>query len=170
MHNHLTLNITKLKGTYAVCYDGREGIYGPVQTERFHQAFLAILEKGTGEDPLARELPLTGEGEAEALRNIRGREIFLDPEDTIPSLFRKAVEEYGDRPALYAGEDCLTYRELDRLSSRVANGLLHRGVQQGQRVLYMMNRDIRLLPVMLGISKAGARLYSGGSPVSQRAH
>ncbi len=156
MHNHLTLNITKLKGTYAVCYDGREGIYGPVQTERFHQAFQKILERGTGEDPLARELPLTGEGEAEALRNIRGREIFLDPEDTIPSLFRKAVEEYGDRPALYAGEDRLTYRELDRLSSRVANALLSRGVRQGQRVLYMMNRDIRLLPVMLGISKAGA--------------
>ena len=156
MHNHLTLNITRLQGTYTISYDGREGIYGPVQTERFHQAFLAILEKGTGEDPLVRELPLTGREEGEALRSLQGQELSLDPKASIPSLFRKAVEEYGDRPALYAGEDRLTYRELDRLSSRVANALLSRGVRQGQRILYMMNRDIRLIPVMLGISKAGA--------------
>ena len=156
MHNHLTINLTRLQGRYAICYDGRDGIYGAEQVERFHEAFLAILRKGTGENPAVRELPLTGAREAELLRNIRGRRIPLDPGETIPSLFRRAAEQYGARPALYAGADSLTYEELDRLSNRVANGLLEQGIGSGCRVLYLLNRDIRLIPVMLGIAKSGA--------------
>ena len=156
MHNHLTLNITRLQGKYTICYDGRDGIYGERQVERVHQAFAEILRRGTGEDPQVRELPLTAPEEEALLRSVQGPQVPFDPCDTIPSLFRRAVEKYGKAPALYAGENSLTYEELDRLSNRVANGLLERGIGSGCRVLYLLNRDIRLIPVMLGISKAGA--------------
>ena len=156
MHNHLTLNLTRLQGGYQITYDGRDGIYDAPQVERFHQALVGILTAGVEQDPPVGQLPLVGEEERALLEQMRGKEIPLDGAATIPSLFRAAAARYGDAPAFYAGAGALSYRQLDEVSNRIAHGLMARGVRQGDRVLFLLNRDIRLIPVMLGILKAGA--------------
>ncbi len=72
---------------------------------------------------------------------------------TVPSAFRAAVEKYPDNTALEAQGTSLSYRELDRLSNRIANGLLARG---GEQPLAMV-APLEPLPiiVMLGALKAG---------------
>ncbi|MBQ9881517.1 MAG: AMP-binding protein, partial [Synergistes sp.] len=44
----------------------------------------------------------------------------------------------------------------DLVSNRVANALIRSGIKQGEKVMYKLRRDEKLIPVMLGISKAGA--------------
>ncbi len=72
---------------------------------------------------------------------------------TVPSAFRAAVEKYPDNTALEGQGTSLSYRELDRLSNRIANGLLARG---GEQPLAMV-APLEPLPiiVMLGALKAG---------------
>lgn len=156
MHNHLTLNITRLQGPYELAYDSREGVYTPERTAAFHEALLAILEQGlAGKKPL-EEFSIVGRREGEALLALRGESAPISHTDTIPGLFSRAARQYAGRPALYAGETAYTFQELDRLSNRVANALLRRGAGRGEPVLFLLPRDRRLVPVLLGILKAGA--------------
>lgn len=75
---------------------------------------------------------------------------------TIPSMFRLAASGYREKPAVYDGEHLLTYGQLDEMSDRIACGLKCLGVKNGDRVMFLLKRDYRLIPAILGISKAGA--------------
>lgn len=157
MHNHLTANITKFKKVFQIDYDGRDGIYTEERVKYFHEALLAIIRQGmNGADKEVGSFQVTGERERERLLHMEGKKIQISETDTIPSLFEKAAEKYGEKPALYAKDVCLTFRELDLMSNRIANGLIQKGIRMGETVMYMLNRDYRLLPAMFGILKAGA--------------
>lgn len=159
MHNHLTLNITSFRGEYEILYDARDGVYTKEMTERFHESILHIirqaLEDGDAAIP-AGNYEILGPQEQDILMHMEGKRVPVSSTASIPSLFREAVSAYPGRPALYAGEHAFTFRELDELSSRAANALLQAGIRQGQAVMYQLQRDYRLIPVMLGILKAGA--------------
>ena len=157
MHNHLTLNITSFQDMFEITYDMRSGIYDTKRTTRFHEAIMSILSEGIRrEDCSIGSLEILGVSERELLTRQEGKNIAIDEQATIPSMFREVVRRYADRPALYAGEFSYTYAELDSISNRVANALLAQGVQQGQTVMYKLHRDEKPIPVMLGILKAGA--------------
>ena len=157
MHNHLTVNITSFEGALELSYDARDGVYDAAATRRFHEALLHIVSTGMEEpERPASAFEITGEDETATLLNMKGKEIPVSSTATIPSLFRAAAREYADRPALYARDCAYTFAELDNISNRAANALIGAGVRQGQSVMYKLRRDEKLIPVMLGISKAGA--------------
>ena len=157
MHNHLTLNVTSFGGALEITYDARDGVYDEAATRRFHDALLHVLTLGMDEpERPVGEYEIVGDAERAFLQNVKGREITISASATIPSLFRAAAKEYADRPALYAGDHAYTFAELDKLSNRAANALIGAGVKLGQSVMYKLRRDEKLIPVMLGISKAGA--------------
>ncbi len=156
MHNHLTVGVDAFGGAAEINYDMRDGVYDEAAVRRFHGALLHILSAGMEEpERPVGELEIVGGDESALLRSMKGKEIPVSDADTIPSLFRHAVRRFADAPALYAGEHSYTFAELDRASSRVANALIRMGVKQGQNVMYKLHRDEKLIPVMLGISKAG---------------
>lgn len=159
MHNHLTLNITAFQGCYEILYDAREGIYTEEMTRDFHNALLSIICQGIrkeNKDKPVSEIEIVGVEERERLLAMSGEIFSVSDTDSIADLFRRAVQKYHNRPALYAGEKSCTFDELDFLSNRVANSLLSCGVKQGETVMFKLKRDICLLPAMLGIIKAGA--------------
>jgi len=74
---------------------------------------------------------------------------------TVPDLLRVAVDRYPDRVAFtYYGRH-LTYREVDRLSSKFANRLIEHGVKPGDRVLIVLANMPQYPIVHLGTLKAG---------------
>lgn len=157
MHNHLTLNITSFGGALEITYDARDGVYDKAAVRRFHDALLHILTVGINEPKrLIGSFEIVGDTERALLQNVKGRDIPISDSATIPSLFRDAVKKYAGLPALYAGDHAYTFAQLDKLSNRAANALISAGVKPGQSVMYKLRRDEKLIPVMLGISKAGA--------------
>jgi amino acid adenylation domain-containing protein len=72
------------------------------------------------------------------------------------AVFAEQVLRHPERVAVTAGPHGLTYAELDRVAARVAHGLLARGVRPGDRVGVRVDRTAALLPVILGVLKAGA--------------
>ncbi len=159
MHNHLTLNITAFQDSYEILYDARDGIYTEERTEAFHEALISIIRQGIAQEnqdlPIS-EIEIVGVREREKLLSMSGERVPVSETDAIPDLFRKAAARFPERPALYAGDKAYSFQELDGVSSRVANALLAQGIRQGQPVMFKLRRDACLLPVMLGILKAGA--------------
>ena len=114
-----------------------------------------VIEQGVG-DTKIENISILGKGEYEKNTNIRGVSYEVADDLTIPSIFRGVAERYGDSYALFAGDVSLTFAELDAVSDRIARGLVNAGVKQGDSVAFMLNRDFRIIPTILGISKAGA--------------
>lgn len=155
MHNHFTWNIFKRGGELSFVFDLRDGVCDRRRAEFFMESILEILEQGMRGLPISR-IPVAGSRERSLLLGVQGKRYAVDDEATIPSLFRKAAARFAERPALYAGEQSYTFAQLDQVSDTIAVALAERGVRSGDSVAFMLRRDIRLIPVMLGIAKAGA--------------
>lgn len=75
---------------------------------------------------------------------------------SLATLLEETSRTHPDRVALILGDDELTYREVDRLASRVADVLRGRGIGAGDRVAIACPNLIEFPIVYYGILKAGA--------------
>ncbi len=100
---------------------------------------------------------VTGEGGRVILgQDEQGRAIVSNFPATLPLFFKTFCMLNAQVEALIAGEERLTFAELDRLSDRLAVGLVARGIEKGDRVgIAMRNCPSWVLSYMAAI-KAGA--------------
>ncbi len=69
--------------------------------------------------------------------------------------FEAQVESKPNDIALVSNEQEFTYKELNELSNRVANGLIRRGVEPRHNILIMLPRTSSLIASIIGVLKAG---------------
>ena len=86
----------------------------------------------------------------------QGRAIATNFPDTLPSLFRTFCALNADAEAMVAGDERLTFAELDWISECVAHGLAARGIAKGDRVAIAMRNCPSWVVSYMGIVKAGA--------------
>jgi long-chain acyl-CoA synthetase len=75
---------------------------------------------------------------------------------TLGELLPRAAGRFGDRTAVIVEDKVFTFRELEHLSSRIANGLVASGVQPGDRVTLYGHNCWEWLVAYYGIAKTGA--------------
>jgi long-chain acyl-CoA synthetase len=75
---------------------------------------------------------------------------------TLPELIRWRARVTPEIPAVWFEGTQITYRELDRRSSQVANALIERGVRPGDRVCVLDQNHAGFIELMFGLAKAGA--------------
>ncbi|GAA2879569.1 (2,3-dihydroxybenzoyl)adenylate synthase [Streptosporangium fragile] len=75
---------------------------------------------------------------------------------TLGSLLAGWADEYGDRIALVAGGERLSYRELDRRADRLAAGLAGQGVAPGDRVLVQLPNIGPFVVLLFALARLGA--------------
>jgi long-chain acyl-CoA synthetase len=85
-----------------------------------------------------------------------GRAIVTNLPATLPAFFRTFCALNGLNEAVVAGEERLTYADLDRISERLAHGLVARGVVPGDRVGIAMRNCPAWIVSYMGAIKAGA--------------
>jgi len=77
-----------------------------------------------------------------------------------PPLFHDLVRLHGkwlpEKPALIDETQTVTWRELDKRSNQVANGLREMGIGRGDSVALLMSNSAEYVEIMYGILKAGA--------------
>jgi acyl-CoA synthetase (AMP-forming)/AMP-acid ligase II len=66
------------------------------------------------------------------------------------------ARNYGNQPAVEFANSVLTYRELDRDVSAVANGLRDRGIARHDRVFVLLPNSLEHFLVMMAIYRCGA--------------
>uniref|UniRef100_UPI0037C07C01 AMP-binding protein n=1 Tax=Hyphomonas sp. TaxID=87 RepID=UPI0037C07C01 len=76
-----------------------------------------------------------------------------------PPLFHDLVRLHGkwlpEKPALIDEIQTVTWRELDKRSNKVANGLRKMGIGRGDSVALLMSNSAEYVEIMYGILKAG---------------
>jgi acyl-CoA synthetase (AMP-forming)/AMP-acid ligase II len=73
----------------------------------------------------------------------------------ITELIRRGALYHDDRVAILFGDEALTFREVDRLSSRIAHALAGLGRGKGDPVALLMDNGLHSLPCDFGCVKAG---------------
>ncbi len=93
----------------------------------------------------------------------QGRAIVDNFPDTLPSLFRTFCALNAANEAVVAGNERLTFADLDRISETLAHGLAERGVGKGDRVGIAMRNCPAWIVCHMAIAKAGgvATLLNG---------
>ncbi|WP_298737349.1 non-ribosomal peptide synthetase [uncultured Chitinophaga sp.] len=95
------------------------------------------------------------------------RELLLNVFNTVPEhysgyqpvvrLFREQAQRLTEKPSLLWEDHALSYRELNKVTDRLAAHLLHAyNIQTGDRIAVMMDRSDKLIIAILAILKAGA--------------
>ena len=74
---------------------------------------------------------------------------------TIGDALAKAARAAGDRNAVIAGQDRLTWADLDRRSDHLAGGLLGLGLEPGDRVVVQMGTGTAIVLAFHACFKAG---------------
>lgn len=82
------------------------------------------------------------------ITEILARNARLFPDDT-------ALVE---RDPANASRKCITWKDFDSFSSRIANGLIKRGLKKGGSAVHLMTNCLEWLPVYFGILRTGAKV------------
>ncbi|MFE3634311.1 non-ribosomal peptide synthase/polyketide synthase [Streptomyces sp. NPDC059168] len=107
------------------------------------------------ERPLA-ELPLLDPAGGRDLLDRFGGPVAEAPHGTLPEAFRRQAGRTPDAPAVRHDGTCLTYRELDARSSRLARLLIAAGAGPERFVALCLPRTADLVVALLAVLKSGA--------------
>jgi acyl-CoA synthetase (AMP-forming)/AMP-acid ligase II len=101
-----------------------------------------------------------------------GRPVVENLPATLPEFFRTFCALNAENEAVVAGDERLTFADLDRVSEAVAHGLRARGVAKGDRVAIAMRNCPSWIVAYMGILKAGgvATLLNGWWQAAEMEH
>jgi acyl-CoA synthetase (AMP-forming)/AMP-acid ligase II len=102
-------------------------------------------------------------GKIELTRDEQGRAIAAKLPPTLPAFFRAFCTLNAAAEAVVAGDERLSFADLDRISERLAHGLAARGIGKGDRVGIMMRNCPAWVVCYMAVLKAGgvATLLNG---------
>ncbi|NTY59313.1 class I adenylate-forming enzyme family protein [Mycolicibacterium sphagni] len=78
--------------------------------------------------------------------------------DTIDGLIRAQASRFGDKPVVIDPAHQMSYRELDTVTSALADGLVSAGIGKGSRVGLIMPNSVRWVQLALALTRVGAVL------------
>lgn len=94
-----------------------------------------------------------------AVSKIEQENNFMDNnncKENMIEVFKRSVEQYPDRMAVWTMHKVMTYKELDSLTDKIAKGLITKGVKENDTVAIVMEKGIYQVVAALAIMKAGA--------------
>ena len=142
--------------------------YSAVTVSRIVDHFLEVLRNALGSvnQPLSRIEVMSAVEKRRLLEEFNPAPVPYAGGKTLHGLFAEQAEKFPDDTALAVTnlsdadpvEDSafITFRELDLRSSRLAAGLIRKGVGPGSIVVVMIDRSIELIVSILAVLKTGS--------------
>jgi amino acid adenylation domain-containing protein len=132
-------------------------LFDPATVRRWLSAFEVLL-RGAVADPsqaLGR-LPIVSDADRRALARWNQTEVDYPRTARIEELIAQTARRQPDRIAVRARGGSLTYGQLADRAAAIAAELRAPGVSRGHRVGLLVDRDLDLLPAIVGTLTAGA--------------
>jgi aspartate racemase len=144
------------KGPNVAELEYRSSNFERATIERFVDQLLRVLSWGLDHpDTPVSQLPLMSK-EEEKYWTLDVNQTKTDyPKTSVAHLFQEIVLREPDKTAIVQGDDSVTYAELDKRSSRLAQVLNGMELGDERRVGLYMDRSIDLAVATVGIVKAG---------------
>ncbi|MDB2555972.1 amino acid adenylation domain-containing protein [Flavobacteriaceae bacterium] len=122
--------------------------------KNFEHLISSVLEKSTQK---IKHLSLcSSEDVFKIIHTFNDSHQELPSENFLIELFEAQAILYPDDIAVFFKGKYLTYSDLDRLSSQLANFLQKKGVKKHVLIPVFINRSLEMMVVLLGIMKTGA--------------
>ncbi|MYW19478.1 AMP-binding protein, partial [Streptomyces sp. SID2955] len=151
------LSLTAYPGTELALRLGYDPELFDAGTAERMTEYLTVLLTGlaAGADRPPARLPLLAPDRREqVLRHWNDTAAGL-PDTTVAELFAAQVRRTPDAVALEAGDEHVTYRELDARAARLAVRLARLGVRPEQPVGVLMDRSVQLVVTQLALVRTG---------------
>ncbi len=102
------------------------------------------------------EFSLVDEEEANTLIHLGiAPQVPAPKQATVLQAIQKQIRQHGDKPAVVIGDHTLTYQEMWDRAGQIAAILVQKGIQPGHTVGLLMDRNLWLVPAILGIWQVG---------------
>jgi len=142
-------------GGLSLMYDYQLAAFAQPQVQMLHERLMVLLHDAiaNSEKPIG-QLDILCESDKAAWQalNQSGHPVELKP---VHCYFEAQAKAKPQATAVLFGEERLTYKELDGWASRIALYLQKRGAKPGDIVAVKLERCLELMPLLLGIMKAG---------------
>ena len=163
----LAVHIEYQDGQPAVVIYYNDAFYSRRLMDGLAESIVAVAEHMMASPAVrVRQLSIVSKSQEKELLHLRQRDssFFTLHSSFSPEapfrFFHDCISHFAqtqpDHEALVACDGTFTYREMDELTNRIANGLRRRGVGDGDRVALLLPRTSRLVLSMFGVLKAGA--------------
>jgi non-ribosomal peptide synthetase component F len=152
------MHVTDTGREFVVEYCYNPDLWTDDTIRRWHGHYGRLLAGAVAdpETPLDR-LPLLPDTERrQLLVELNDTQAHYPRKSLTQELFEAQASRAPERTALKVGSTVLSYAELDRCATRIAQALRSRGVGRVQRVGLCVERGADMLAAVLGILKAGA--------------
>lgn len=145
------------EGILKIHYDYQTEKFTEKEIERMHTHLFNLLFDAMSEDKKIIRLNMLSAGEKRTLLcDFNDTKADYPKDKCVHQLFEEQVKKTPDKTAVIACDKTLTYDELNRLSNRIAHGLIEKGIKKGDIVAFALPRRSYLIATMFGILKAGS--------------
>lgn len=152
----LFINVVQDRGTLRLECQYNSDLFDVATIQRWLASYETLLRAACVQrDARTAALPITSEDDLLSLRAWNATEAQYPHEAFVHDLVRARIGSDAERIAVISGDLELSYAELGARAQAIANLLRARGAA-GKLVGICLEREIDLLPAMLGILEAGA--------------
>lgn len=145
------------EGILKIHYDYQVEKFNEKEIDRMHEHIFNLLFDAINEDKKITELAILSDKEKTTLLyDFNDTKADYPKDKCVHQLFEEQVLKTPDKTAVIACDKTLTYDELNKLSNKIANSLIEKGVQANDIVAFALPRNSYLIAVMFGILKSGA--------------
>ncbi|MFD1832035.1 non-ribosomal peptide synthase/polyketide synthase [Streptomyces desertarenae] len=143
--------------TLSVALDYDPAAFDAETVEGLGESLRTLLtQMATDPDRCLADLPLVDPAHGRRLLDRFGGPVARTPHRTLPEVFREQAARTPDAPAVLAGAERLTYRQLDERSNRLARLLVDAGAGPERFVALALPRTAELVVALLAVLKSGA--------------
>jgi amino acid adenylation domain-containing protein len=121
------------------------------------ESIVAVAERMMAQPQMkVRQLSIVSKNQEEELLHLRQTATGDAPFKFFHDCISHFAQAQPEHEALVAIDAQYTYKEMDEVTNRIANGLRQRGVKECDRVALLLPRTSRLILSLFGVLKAGA--------------
>lgn len=143
------------EGEYQFVVEYDRSIFALADMQLLVDMMATLAQSLTSSVTVADATVISPEAE-KALEQVRHGSVVDVPYKSFHGEMENRCDEDPDAPALVACDKRMTYREFDNECNRIANALMARGVQPGDRLVILLPRRSSLITAIYGAMKTGS--------------
>ena len=138
-----------------ILYDYQVEKFDDKDIEMLHKRICNIAEQALRNINL-KDITVLCDDDEKILNDFNNTHFDYDKNESLVSIFEKAVKNNENKPAVIFKDTKLTYEELDEKSNVIANYLIDKGVTKNDVIGIMLNRSLNIPISIWGVLKTGA--------------
>jgi len=151
----INVMVTDDGAAYTISVEYDETLFDKATMQTFADCVSNVAEQfASDRDRLLKQIPIASSRQLAPIRNFSDV-AATETEKTVHQLFEEAANQNPAALAVSATDGDFDYQSLNERANAVANALIEKGAERGDRIAFMLPRNSNVFVAMYGIMKAG---------------